>query len=198
MLQIEYVNGKDEDIFNDFLKNTFDGVRSIIHDMAAKLVKIDADLNTTEREQIINFYQNMEVLTDKQRAKIEVRARVNEYRDFLINDKFSHEVNGVLHYFDCNDRSAIRLTALVQGASYHIMAGLEFVQVWRTSDNENITLNADQCLELFRSGREHEENAVFKAVYIKEMIESTDYATIEEIQNINVKSLWESTPWPVA
>ncbi len=198
MLQIELIVGKDEDIFNDFLINTFDGVRSVMHDLGSKIVKIDGDLSTADRDQILNFYNNMEVLTDKQRAKIDARGRVNEYRDFLINDKFPHEVDGVLHYFDCNDRSAIRLTALVQGASYHIMAGLEFNQVWRTSDNINIMLNADQCMELFRSGREHEEHCVFKAVYIKELIDSTNYATIEEIENLNIAELWESTPWPVA
>ncbi len=173
-------------------------MRSVMHDLGSSIVKIDGDLSTVERDQILNFYNNMEVLTDKQRAKIEARGRVNEYRDFLINDRFAHEFDGVLHYFDCDNRSAIRLTALSNGAAYHIGAGLPFSQVWRTADNVNLTLNADQCLQLFASGRVHEENCVFKAVYIKELIDSTNYATIEEIENLNIKKLWESTPWPVA
>ena len=40
-------------------------------------------------------------------------------------------------------------------------------------------------------------DVVFKAVHVKELIETAQYASVEEIEKINAVKLWESTPWPL-
>lgn len=197
MLVVDYFEGKDTEIFNHFVKSNFADVISIVHDTEAREVRVEGRLNDAEKLEISSFYTGLPIISPIEKAKKVLSVRVNNHRDELATATFEHEIDGVVYTFDCNDRSAIRLTALVTGATYHRSAGLEFSQVWRTSDNQNILLSADEAIALFASAREHESAVVFKAVHIKELIENADYASVEEIENINAVQLWESTPWPL-
>jgi len=197
MLVVDYFEGKDAEIFNFFVKSNFADVVSIVHDPDAREVRVEGRLNDAEKLEITSFYSGLPIISPIEKAKKSLSVRVNNHRDELATATFEHEIDGVVYTFDCNDRSAIRLTALVTGATHHRTLGLEFSQVWRTSDNQNILLSADEAIALFASARQHESDVVFKAVHIKELIETADYASVEEIESINAVKLWESTPWPL-
>jgi hypothetical protein len=159
-------------------------------------VKIDGQFDVDQVLQIEKFYDDLPVHTEMEIAKRGLKDRLNELRDVIATTVFEHEIDGVKHLFDCDDRSAIRLTALIQAATFHLSNGLPFVQAWRCADNETVLLDAQQAIELFTSGRDHESATVFKAVHIKEIIDATNYSSIEEIEKIDATKLWEATTWP--
>jgi hypothetical protein len=193
---IDFVKGKNVESFNAFLKSNFENVGSIIHDEKSGEVKIDGQFEVGEILQIEKFYNDLPTYTQTEIAKRGLKDRINELRNIIATTVFEHEIDGVLHLFDCDDRSAIRLTALIQAATFHLSNGLPFVQAWRCADNETVLLDAQQAIELFTSGRDHESATVFKAVYIKDTIDATNYSSVEEIEKIDALKLWEATPWP--
>jgi hypothetical protein len=193
---IDFVKGKNVESFNAFLKSNFENVGSIIHDEKSGEVKIDGQFEVDQILQIEKFYNELPTYTQTEIAKRGLKDRINELRDIIATTVFEHEIDGVLHLFDCDDRSAIRLTALIQAATFHLSNGLPFVQAWRCADNETVLLDAQQAIELFTSGRDHESATVFKAVYIKDTIDATNYSSVEEIEKIDALKLWEATPWP--
>jgi len=193
---IDFVKGKNVESFNAFLKSNFENVGSIIHDAKIGKVKIDGDFSIDQVLQIEKFYEELPVYTEIEIAKRALKDQINDLRDNIATTTFEHEIDGVSHLFDCDDRSAIRLTALIQAATFHLSNGLPFVQAWRCANNETVLLDAQQAVELFTSGRDHESATVFKAVHIKETIDATNYSSVEEIEKIDALKLWEATPWP--
>ena len=196
MLQIDLIKGKDGSKLNEFISHNFDNVGSIIHSEKSGKVQIDGQFEVDQILQIEKFYNDLPTYTETEIAKRALKDQINELRDIIATTVFEHEVDGVLHLFDCDDRSAIRLTALIQAATFHLSNGLPFLQAWRCADHETVFLDAQQAVELFTSGRDHESATVFKAVYIKETIDATNYSSVEEIEKIDALKLWEATPWP--
>jgi len=196
-ISINFVEGKDVETFNVFVKENYDNAASILHGVENVVrISFNKELSELQIQEIVNFYESLPVFDEIDLAKVDLKSKINELRDFKTIDCFEHEINGVSYRFDCDDRSAIRLTSLVTGATHHLQLGNEFSQVWRTKDNQNLILDANEAIALFASARNHESDTVFKAVYIKEMIDATNYENVEQIQQIDVNALWDSTQWP--
>lgn len=185
----------DSALFNTWLNGTFSHkLNSIVHDSKKEEVLICHNgLQENELLQIKNYYEAMPVFTDLQIAKNKLKKKINDIRDFKVSDVFVHEIQGVDYRFHCDDRSAIRLSALANGASYHLSQNREFLQNWRDFDNNMHELDAYGALDLFASARIHEEQCVFKAVTVKESIDMATWGSVEEIEQVDALQLWENS-----
>ncbi len=180
--------------FNEWLKVNAPGCVSIIHTESETVLDY-LQIAPVTVESIVEKYNTMPIYSDLDKARTALKSNINELRDSIIKSTFEHEIDGNRRRFDCDDRSAIRLSALANGASYFLAQQRPFEQTWRDANNNNVVLSAEAALDLFASARLHEENTVFKAAHIKDEI--IDNFSEADIVDKDAKTLWEETEWPL-
>ena len=185
-------NGAVRSLRDDLLSAGHDvkGVTLHLRDLIVEFADNETDLAGAEN--IINIHSGYNV----ELAKDALKNRINLHRDYVVKNVFPHDIDGETHYFDADDRSAIRLDGLYATATFFKIMGWPFSQAYRDANNHNHVIDADGIIQLFQSVSQHETNCVFKAVAIKETIDQTDYDTTEIVDAINASELWESTQWP--